>query len=304
MSSPKRPRSFEDYVDWAETQLSAADLSYGHGTDNPRDEAAWLVGASLGFPPDTWDERRDYLLTSTDAERVRERIAARITTRRPAAYLLNEAWFAGYSFYVDERVIVPRSLLGEFILERFEPWIDTGRTRRILDLCTGSGCIAIALAHTFPDAEIDATDISPEALDVARMNVQRHRLESRVHLLQADLFEGLNTPVYDLIVSNPPYVDAQDLADLPAEYQHEPRLALASGQDGLETITRILAQAADHLTPHGVLVAEVGNSHVALAERYPDVPFTWLTNSHGDESVFLLHTEQLIEHRTVFRAPS
>jgi len=209
---------------------------------------------------------------------------------------LHEAWFAGLKFYVDERVIVPRSLIGDFIHEQFQPWIDPARVRRILDLCTGSGCIAIAAALAFPQAQVDGADISTDALAVARINVARYDLEARVQLVQSDLYAGLAGRRYDLILTNPPYVDAADMAALPDEYRHEPALALASGDHGLDAILHILAHAPAHLEPGGVLVAEVGNSHVALAQRFPDVPFVWLTSASGDESVFLLTAEELGRH--------
>jgi ribosomal protein L3 glutamine methyltransferase len=300
MPSVAKPVTLEDYVSWAEQELAGADLYYGHGTDNPLDEAAWIVGASLGVPPDRLDAERDRRLTPAEAETLRALVEARIATRKPAAYLLNEAWFAGLEFYVDERVIVPRSIIGEFIAEQFQPWIDAGKVHGALDLCTGSGCIAIALAHYFPDARVDATDISREALEVARINVERHAVQARVTLIESDLFAALAGRKYDLIVTNPPYVDAADLAALPEEYRHEPQLALAAGDDGLSAITQILRDAPDHLHPDGVLIAEVGNSHLALAERYPDAPFTWLTSESGDESVFLITAGELAECRGMF----
>jgi ribosomal protein L3 glutamine methyltransferase len=300
MPSVAKPVTLEDYVSWAEQELAGADLYYGHGTDNPLDEAAWIVGASLGVPPDRLDAERDRRLTPAEAETLRALVEARIATRKPAAYLLNEAWFAGLEFYVDERVIVPRSIIGEFIAEQFQPWIDAGKVHGALDLCTGSGCIAIALAHYFPDARVDATDISREALEVARINVERHAMQARVTLIESDLFAALAGRKYDLIVTNPPYVDAADLAALPEEYRHEPQLALAAGDDGLSAITQILRDAPDHLHPDGVLIAEVGNSHLALAERYPDAPFTWLTSESGDESVFLITAGELAGCRGMF----
>ena len=300
MPQPPNPVTLADFVRWAEHELAGAGLYYGHGTDNPLDEAAWIVGASLGVAPDRLDAERDRRLTPAEAETLRALVAARIETRKPAAYLLNEAWFAGLEFYVDERVIVPRSIIGEFIAEQFQPWIDAGKVHSALDLCTGSGCIAIALAHYFPEAQVDAADISREALEVARVNVEQHAMQARVTLIESDLFAALAGRRYDLIVTNPPYVDAADLAALPDEYRHEPQLALAAGDDGLAAITRILRDAPDHLHPDGVLIAEVGNSHLALAERYPDVPFTWLTSESGDESVFLVTAAELATCREVF----
>jgi ribosomal protein L3 glutamine methyltransferase len=205
-------------------------------------------------------------------------------------------------FYVDERVLVPRSLVGEFILDAFQPWVARDQVLRALDLCTGSGCIAIALARVFHKARVDAADISADALEVARINIANHAMEQRVRLVQSDLFSGLAGERYDLIVTNPPYVDAIDMAELPQEYRHEPELALASGPSGLDAIIRILAQAPEHLSPGGVLVAEVGNSCVALQEHFPSVPFTWLTTSAGDESVFMLTAEELERYHPFFAA--
>lgn len=282
------PTTFRDFVVWGERQLRRARVHCGHGTDNARDEAAWLIGATLHLPPKEWDQHADDVLTARQRTAVEKIIRARIETRKPAAYLLNEAWFAGMRFYVDERVIVPRSLIGEFIPDRLRPWVNPRRVTRILDLCTGSGCIAIAAARAFPRATVDAVDLSRDALAVARVNVRRHAVSSRVKLIQSDLFEKLRGRQYDLILSNPPYVDARDMARLPREYQHEPRLALAAGKDGLDLVARILRDAPEHLGTHGQLICEVGNSRAAIEKRYPRLPFTWLATSTGDDSVFLL----------------
>ena len=209
---------------------------------------------------------------------------------------MKEAWFGGLSFYVDERVIVPRSLTVEFIEERFQPWVAPARVRRVLDLCTGSGCMAILAAHAFPAAAVDAADISADALAVARINVERHALTTRVRLVQSDLYAGLGDVRYDVIVTNPPYVARRELARLPTEYGFEPVLALDAGAEGIDVILRILADASAHLEPHGILVAEVGNSRIALERKLSDVPFTWLTTSTGDDSVFLLTAQTLEQH--------
>ncbi|OGI44456.1 MAG: ribosomal protein L3 N(5)-glutamine methyltransferase [Candidatus Muproteobacteria bacterium RBG_16_64_11] len=296
------PRTVRDWVLSAERRFQAAGLYFGHGTDNARDEAAWLVCAALGIESAHLDAELERELTPAQHQKILDLVEARIATRKPLAYLLHEAWFAGLRFYVDERVLVPRSLLGEFIRERFQPWIDPQRVRVALDLCTGSGCIAVALARAFPEARIDAADISDAALAVARINIAAHGLDGRVRAILSDLFAGLGAERYDLIVTNPPYVDAADLASLPAEYRREPRLALAAGRQGLDVINRILAQAADRLTPGGILVAEVGNSRAALQAAFPGVAFTWLTDSQGDESVFLLGAEDLARHRPLFAA--
>lgn len=297
----KTPRTLADYVRWAERECAQANLAFAHGTDNARDEAAWLVAGALKIPFENLDAARATVLSTEQGDAIRELVARRITTRTPTAYLLNEAWFAGLPFYVDPRVIVPRSHIGEFLLEQFDPWVEPGTVQRALDLCTGSGCIAIALAYVFPDAQIDASDLSPDALAVAAINVERHGLGGRVQLHRANLFAGL-TPSYDLIVTNPPYVDAHTLTQLAPEFAHEPTLAFAGGDDGLDLVIDILAQASTFLTPHGVLIAEVGNSCESLQARFPAVPFLWLTSVTGDESVFLLTAAQLQEHRQLFVA--
>lgn len=279
-----------------------ARLYFGHGTETAQDEAAWLVGHVLRVAPDRLAGRLNKPIPPAAQKKIDVLATARIRTRRPLAYLLKEAWFAGREFYVDERVIVPRSLTGEFIAEQFQPWIDANRVRRILDLCTGSGCMAIACALAFPKARVDAADISTEALAVARINVKRHRLGRRVVLRQADLFKSLEGRKYDIIVTNPPYVARAEMKTLPREYRHEPELALVSGPQGLDAITRILADAGKHLNPGGILVGEVGNSAEALQRKFPAVPFVWLTTSSGDESVFLLTAEELARQRLAFSA--
>jgi len=296
------PQTLADWIHWAERHLKRAKLYYGHGTDTALDEAAWLVGHIAGLAPAELEAHLNDAPSPAQLEKIRTLVETRITTRKPLAYLLKEAWFAGLPFYVDERVLVPRSITGEYILERFQPWIEATRVHTALDLCTGSGCIAIALAQAFPQARVDATDISDEALAVARVNVEQHGLRERVKLIQSDLFAQLAGVRYDLIVTNPPYVTRADMESLPAEYRHEPALALAAGEHGLDVIVKILAEARDHLNPGGALVAEVGNSHVALAQAFPDVPFLWLTSATGDESVFLLTAAQLEQHRARFAA--
>lgn len=296
-------KTVRDAVRWAEQRLRAAGVYCGHGTDNPLDEAAWLVSGALQVPPAELAKHRAETIYTETRARLKELIERRIANRKPAAYLLNEAWFAGLRFYVDERVVVPRSLTGEFIQERFQPWIDPARARRILDLCTGSGCMAIACARAFPSAQIDAADISNDALAVARTNVEHYGLAGRVRLVESDLFSKLAETRYDVIVTNPPYVSGAEMKNLPDEYRHEPALALESGADGLEAISRILRDAADHLAPEGVLIAEVGNANVALQEKFPDLPFVWLSTQSGDDSVFLLTAKQLTQHRSAVRRP-
>lgn len=282
-----------DAIVWAKTELEAAGVYCGHGTDNVLDEAAWLVGGVLEVSPSELEQQLDQALAAPPRLRLQALIAERIATRKPAAYLLHEAWFAGLPFYVDERVIVPRSLTAEFIQEQFAPWIDAGRVHRILDLCTGSGCMAIACALVFPQAQVDAVDLSNDALAVARINVERHRVGERVRLLCSDLFAALAGERYDVIVSNPPYVPAAELDALPPEYGFEPRLALFAEQEGLAIVLRILRQARHYLEPGGILIVEAGNSREALERALSEVPFVWLTTSSGDESVFMLSAEDL-----------
>ncbi len=294
------PHTVRELIRRIEQQFSEAGLYFGHGTDNPLDEAAWLVGSALKLTPHELEEHLEDAPTPPQQDTIRALVDSRIRTRQPLAYLLKEAWFAGLKFYVDERVIVPRSLTAEFIAERFQPWIDPARVHRILDLCTGSGCMAIACAYAFPDASVDAADISDAALAVARINVENHGLSEHVRLLRSDLFSAVKDERYDLIVTNPPYVAHNEMQTLPPEYRHEPALALASGAQGLDAVTRILAEAPSHLNPGGVLMAEVGNSAERLQEKFPAVPFTWLATSAGDESVFLLTAELLQRYHATF----
>ncbi len=296
------PQTLADWIRWAERHLKRAKLYFGHGTETALDEAAWLVGHAAGLAPAELEAHLNDAPAPAQLEKIRSLVERRITTRKPLAYLLQEAWFADLKFYVDERVLVPRSLTGEYILERFQPWIAPEKVQHALDLCTGSGCIAVALAHAFPQARVDATDISDAALAVARINIEAHGLRERVRLIKSDLFGALDDSRYDLIVTNPPYVSRADMESLPAEYRHEPALGLAAGEHGLDVVVRILAQAADHLNAGGLLVVEVGNSHAALAAAFPEVPFLWLTNAAGDESVFLLTAAQLAQHRSRFAA--
>ena len=292
-------RSVRDAIVWAEKLLAGVDVYFGHGTDNALDEAAWLVSAAIAVPPAELAKHHRRPIAAAARARLKELVEQRIATRKPAAYLLNEAWFAGLRFYVDERVIVPRSLTGEFIRQGFALWVDATRVRKILDLCTGSGCMAIACAVAFPSAQVDAADISNDALAVARINVDTHGLGDRVRLLQSDLFSNLAGNRYDVIITNPPYVGRAEMKTLPQEYRHEPKLALESGASGLDAITRILRDAADYLEPEGVLIAEVGNSNTALQKKFPRVPFHWLTTDGGDDSVFLLTAQQLKERHAV-----
>ncbi len=295
------PRTVRDFIRGGEACFKQAGLFFGHGTDNAADEAMWLIAATLQLPLDEADAWMDKEVSPAQTTAIEEILAKRISTRKPAAYLLNQAWFAGWRFYVDERVVVPRSHIAEFIQEQFQPWIGAERVRSVLDLCTGSGCIAIALAHAFPASAVDASDISNDALAVARINVEAHKLNERVSLIQSDLFNALAGRRYDLIVTNPPYATNQEIAALPPEYHFEPELALAGGLQGLDIIVRILAQAGAHLNPGGLMIAEVGNSCEALQAQFPGVPFIWLTTSTGDESVFMLTAEQVGHCQPIFQ---
>jgi ribosomal protein L3 glutamine methyltransferase len=281
-----------DYLRYVSSRFADSPLYFGHGTDNVWDESVQLVMRSLHLPLENNTLFLDARLTREERALILDRMQRRIDDRAPLAYLLGEAWFMGLPFHVDERVLVPRSPLGELIQGGLQPWLGNKPVGRILDLCTGSGCIGIAAASVFEDAEVDLADISTDALDVAAVNIDYHEVGDRVSTVRSDVFDGLEGR-YDVILSNPPYVDADDIADMPAEYGHEPELGLAAGGDGLDIAHRILARAADYLNPGGLLIVEVGNSWVALQEAYPDMPFTWLEFENGGDGVFLLTAEDL-----------
>ncbi|MCP5291859.1 MAG: 50S ribosomal protein L3 N(5)-glutamine methyltransferase [Nitrosomonas sp.] len=286
--------TLRDLLRFAVSQFNQAGLVFGHGSDTAYDEAAYLILHTLHLPLDHLEPFLDARLTSTEVSQVLDILERRVTERLPAAYLTHEAWLGSYSFYVDQRVIIPRSFIAELLQNRLEPWItDAAEIHAALDLCTGSGCLAIVLAHAFEQAEIDAVDISTDALAVASRNIADYQLQERVRLMQSDLFAGLAGRRYDLIISNPPYVNAESMAELPEEYRHEPVNALASGADGLEATRKILAGAAAHLTDQGLLVVEIGHNRDAVLREYPRTPFTWLETSAGDAFVFLLHRDQL-----------
>ncbi|WHZ41865.1 50S ribosomal protein L3 N(5)-glutamine methyltransferase [Rahnella bonaserana] len=293
--------TIQDMLRWTVSRLNAANVYYGHGTDNPWDEAVQLVLPSVFLPLDIPEDMHTARLTSSERHRIVERVIRRVNERVPVAYLTNKAWFCDMEFYVDERVLVPRSPIGELINNRFAGILQD-KPQHILDMCTGSGCIAIACAYAFPETEVDAVDISADALAVAERNIDTHGIENWVTPIRSDLFRELSALQYDLIVTNPPYVDEEDMSDLPQEYRHEPVLGLASGSDGLKLTRRILSCAPDYLTDNGVLVCEVGNSMVHLMDQYPDIPFTWLEFENGGDGVFMLTKQQLIDCAEHFKA--
>lgn len=291
--------TIRDYLRWATSRFNESQIFLGHGTDNSWDEAVQLVMHSLHLP---WDSSPDLLnsnLTMAERKTVVAAIERRVNERVPAAYITGLAWFAGLEFEVDERVLVPRSPLGETIHQEFQPWL-TINPERILDLCTGSGCIGIACASVFDESEVVLSDISADALVLANRNITRHHLADQVTAVESDLFSGLQGQVFDLIVSNPPYVNEEDVAAMPAEYQAEPEIALGSGFDGLDFTRRLLREASDHLSEQGLLVVEVGNSWPALEEAFPKVAFTWLEFEMGGHGVFMLSAEQLRAHQADF----
>lgn len=288
-----------DCLAWAEQALTEAEVFLGHGTDSFHDEAVALLLHVLDKPWDVDPAIVEEAIEVASRERFMLLIQRRINDRTPAAYLTGRAWFCGLEFIVDERVLIPRSPVAELIAQQFAPWVEADKVSRVLDLCTGGGCIAIASAFAFEQADIDASDIDAGALEVCQQNIDAYELADRVHPLLGDGLAAAHGQ-YDVIVSNPPYVDALDMLALPQEYRHEPELALASGVDGLDFTRKLLAQASDYLSEQGILVVEVGNSMEAVEDTWPTVPFVWLEFTYGGHGVFLLTREQLIEHRDVF----
>ncbi len=291
--------SIQDFLRWTYSVFNRADIYYGQGYDNAWDESLQLVLGGLQLPLDLPTELFQSRLTPSEKETLVQLVLARIQQRVPVAYLTNSAWFCGHEFYVDERTIIPRSPISALIQDRFEGLLDAV-PQRILDLCTGGGCIAIACAYAFPEAEVDAVDLSFDALNVAEINIERHQLAHRVFPIQSDLFANIEGQKYDLIVTNPPYVDEEDLAEMPEEFHFEPELALGSGMDGLDITKQILKQAPNYLTENGLLVCEVGNSMVSLIEQYPEVPFEWVELKNGGLGVFALRYKELVKYHHLF----
>lgn len=295
-------RTINDLLRWGTSQFNQAEIFYGHGSDNAWDEAVQLTMHALCLPIDSPVNITSARVTRSERAAVIELFTRRVNERLPVAYLTNVAWFADRQYYVDERVLVPRSPIAQLINQRFEPFLAGKPVFRALDLCTGSGCIAIAMAHEFEQAEVDAIDISADALDVATFNIFNHGVDDRVIPLESDLMNEVLREKYDLIVSNPPYVDQEDMDGLPQEFIHEPELGLAAGFDGLDLVKRILVDATDCLTDGGILVVEVGNSQIHVEAQFPQVPFHWVEFTQGGHGVFILTKQQLIESRDVFKA--
>jgi len=292
---PEELKTIRDYIRWGVSRFNQSELYYGHGMSSALDEVVYLSLFALNLPHDFPERYFDSALTQEEKQGVFTLLRRRIDERLPASYLTGEAWFAGLPFVVNENVLVPRSPIAELIEKRFAPWVEAESVENILDLCCGSGCIGIACAYAFDWAYVDMVDISPQAIDVATENIQRHQLDERVSVIESDLFQNVPQRHYDIIVSNPPYVDAEDMADLPDEYLHEPELGLAAGDDGLDLVVPMLQQARKYLTDQGIIVVEVGNSQHALQAAYPHVPFYWLDFEKGGSGIFLLTAEQLDE---------
>ena len=283
-----------DWLRYAVTRMNAADVHFGHGCTNAFDEAAWLILSSLHLPLDRLDPFLDACITGDERPLLLERIERRVVERVPTAYLLGESWLNGVRFAVDERVIIPRSFFAELLADGLAPWLaDPDGVEQALDLCTGSGCLAVLMADAFPNAAVTAVDLSSDACAVAAGNIAAHGLEDRITLVQSDLFDGLGKQRFDLIVSNPPYVTSAAMATLPPEYRHEPALALAAGDDGLDVVRSLIAQARRHLTADGHLFVEIGHNRDLVDQAFPDLPLLWLSTEHADAMIFMLHARDL-----------
>jgi len=291
--SSSHPKTIRELINDVSFQFAESDIYYGHGTDNAFDEAVYLIFSVLELPFDISDDKLNQKICPEIIDNIFDLSLQRIRDRKPVAYLVNKAWFCGFPFFVDERVLIPRSPLAELIEERFVPWLDHTGVNRILDIGTGSGCIAITSAMSLPGATVDAIDMSNDALDVARINVQTYSLEDRVNLIKSNLYENLETKKYDLIISNPPYVNTLEMTSLPEEYKHEPGMGLAAGEDGLDVIHKIINGSKQYMSEKGILIVEVGNSQADLENTFPDLPFTWLEFERGGDGVFLLSADAL-----------
>ena len=291
--TPEGLETLRDFIRWGVTLFERAGLVYGHGTDNALDEARFLAFSLLRLPWSLPDAYLDSRLTLSERQALAQLFHRRVETRQPAAYLVGEAWFAGLRFKVNEHVLVPRSPFAELIERGFDGWVSPDQVTHVLDMCTGSGCIGIAALYALPHARADLVDISPQALAVARENVALHQMADREEVIESDLFTQLKGRRYDLILSNPPYVDAIEMAHLPPEYRHEPELGLAAGEDGLDLVRKLLAQSADYLMEQGVLMVEVGVSRHYLEEAYPELPFYWFEFEHGGEGIFAINRSEL-----------
>lgn len=286
--------TIRDWLRYSVSRLEQSGVFFGHGTDNAYDESVWLVMSALHLPLDTLDNFLDARITKDEAKHLAHLIERRVTERVPTAYLLREAWLKGFKFYVDERVIVPRSFIAELLEDGLAPWIEYPEmVESAADICTGSGCLGVLLAHAFPNATVDVVDISPDAIAVANINIKNYGLEEQITAVQSDMFSGLKGKKYDLIISNPPYVDAPAMSALPQEYRNEPQIALGSGVAGLDHTHILLKEAKNYLNDDGILVVEIGHNRDALLDAYPELPFTWLDVESGNEFVFLLTKEQL-----------
>lgn len=290
--------SILDFIRYSITQFEKANLFYGHGTDNARDEAYYLILSALHMPVEQADAFLQAKLTQAECTHLQTLLNKRIDKRIPTAYLVNQAWFADLPFYVDERVIIPRSPMAELIERGFMPWIDTHDIHRVLDLCTGSGCIAIAVASYLQGVLVDAVDLSEAALAVASINIEKHHLQDNIQLIKSNLFNDVHAR-YDVIISNPPYVDAAAMQTLPEEFLQEPSLALAAGQDGLDLVRTILRQASNYLTEHGILLVEVGASQEAFERAFPTLPVTWVEFERGGQGVFVIRAVDLINSQSL-----
>ncbi|HEY2862856.1 MAG TPA: 50S ribosomal protein L3 N(5)-glutamine methyltransferase [Casimicrobiaceae bacterium] len=287
-----------DWIRYAVSHFNAAGVFFGHGLTDAYDEASYLVLHALSLPSDRLETFLASRVTQAERADLLQLIERRVQQRVPAAYLTHEAWLGGFRFYVDERVIIPRSFIAELLPDGLAPWIpDVGAVQSSLDLCTGSGCLAILLAHHYPNADVDATDISPDALTVAQRNVAEHGLQDRINLIRSDLLSNLTEKTYDLIICNPPYVTTMAMEELPAEYRHEPAVALAGGDDGLDAVRIVLDKAPQFLAPESLLVIEVGHNRTAVEKAFPRVPFTWLTTGGGNNSVLMIRREELVAAR-------